>query len=331
MVCSYCKKPIKDFYLTGGKNVYHKECYFNHVAPRCGHCGEVIEGQYVVSSGKSYHNRCFDAHVALKCDVCGGPLSGKYYVDFYGNKYHEAHKAKLTGCSCCGRLICEALTQGGRCYSDGREICTLCHMTAIKTDGQLQAAIKYTSGKLEGLGLGLDFRSVRYEMVDIDGLRRIMGNRFNHSRSQGAMTLTEETMVNVVAGNPGRRVSNPGLTRRSIAVYVLYGLSAIRFKCVLAHELTHAWFALHCPHLPVQVEEGTANLVSSLMLEMIGNEEARYILRSMEDDNDPVYGEGYRRARKHYEKEGLTGLLANVCEKKAFSAGLFARLADWLS
>jgi hypothetical protein len=81
----------------------------------------------------------------------------------------------------------------------------------------------------------------------------------------------------------------------------------------LAHELGHAWLFLHAyPDLTPLVEEGLCELYEYHWLQSQRTPEAAYRRRLMEENDDPVYGEGLRAAQSALQGRTLPALLEFV-------------------
>ncbi len=305
MKCDYCKKQLKESYIKLEGKLYHKECYESNVAPVCHQCGKIINGHYIIATDKKYHKSCYNRYIADSCDVCGQPIYGEYLLNYWGHKYHSQHKNEFPLCRYCGRLICDRLTQGGVKYSDGRSICSLCYTTSINDRNQINSALKEIIDELQTHRITIDYKNITTELVSVNELARIMGSSYNNY-AQGTMRLTEQ-------------LENGVMKSRYINIYILFGMPRVRFLSVLAHELTHVWIKLNCDKLPLKVEEGTANLISYLILKRIGNSEAEYIIKSLMSDDDPVYGDGFRKAKERFDRMGLNNYLSYLEHKKPIS------------
>ena len=78
----------------------------------------------------------------------------------------------------------------------------------------------------------------------------------------------------------------------------------------LAHELLHSWISLYGIKLPNNEAEGLCNLGKFLVLKQEKNKDAAYLIHwALEENKDPVYGDGYRLMKKRLEKLGWKGLM----------------------
>ena len=78
----------------------------------------------------------------------------------------------------------------------------------------------------------------------------------------------------------------------------------IQFAGVLAHELLHVWQNEKGISLPPPLTEGFCNLGSYVVYKSIGNELAIRMIKNLENDPSPVYGDGFRKVFEVYKREG---------------------------
>lgn len=117
--------------------------------------------------------------------------------------------------------------------------------------------------------------------------------------------------------NGSRQVSllQPGLacTSRTVGllvsrckhtIYIFDYLPKIKFAGVLAHEMLHAWQHEKGISMPPMLTEGFCNLGSYVVYAAINTELSRHLMKSLEEDTDPVYGDGFRNVLEVYRKEG---------------------------
>ena len=80
----------------------------------------------------------------------------------------------------------------------------------------------------------------------------------------------------------------------------------VRFMVAAAHELMHIWQYLNAPadNSPA-LREGSCNLAAYLVLSRHRSKEAEYIEQGMLASPDPIYGEGFRRAKSLAEEKGV--------------------------
>lgn len=87
----------------------------------------------------------------------------------------------------------------------------------------------------------------------------------------------------------------------------------MQFIEVAAHEAAHEWLNHHAEHVPAQWNEGFAEYVASLVNSRHGNDARN---RRMEENSDPVYGDGFRLVRDYARRYGLPALLEKLEGKR---------------
>jgi len=81
-------------------------------------------------------------------------------------------------------------------------------------------------------------------------------------------------------------------------VAVLEGLPSTLFQGTIIHELGHAWLIVHgVKNLPSWAEEGFCELLSYRYYTQLHTPESRYHATGIEQNPNPVYGDGFRRVR----------------------------------
>lgn len=311
--CAGCGRVIAEnkFYHRSGVP-YHEQCYHERFSERCAACGRPITGQCTTAmgrkwhpehfvcahchqpfAGRSYYERggqpycesCYDQLFRQRCTVCGNPIKGTYYTDHWGNSYCKAHENTTPRCFSCGRLIAQRLTGGGVRFRDGRTMCNLCRKTGIDTPEQGRPVLDQVRRTLATFGLDLGTVSIPLRL----GSQSELGNS------------TRTATVPVAGKCRTTSWSQQGqVIRREVEeILVLHGLPCEHFAATVAHELGHAWVALNVlSGLPQTVEEGLCELAEHLWLRRQGTPEAARRIQLMEQNEDPVYGAGFRAAQR---------------------------------
>ena len=112
-----------------------------------------------------------------------------------------------------------------------------------------------------------------------------------------------------------------GVSAEAEKVIILAGLPEPLFQTVAAHELGHVWVASqHLMHLTPQEEEGLCETISHLWVE----EKCRFgrdgLLRSIEQQQDAVYGEGFRLMKSIEQRVGLIGVMQLLVSRSKLRA-----------
>jgi len=101
-------------------------------------------------------------------------------------------------------------------------------------------------------------------------------------------------------------------------VGVLRGLPATLFQGVTVHELGHVWLIVHgIQNLPSWAEEGFCELLSYRFYTEMNTPESRHCAQAIEENPDPVYGDGFRRVRARVDASGFGRFLGILRTTKA--------------
>jgi hypothetical protein len=330
-VCEGCGKALSGGFLEREGKPYHEACFHESFSPRCAGCGKPLARPYITALGRAWHpahfrcERCgkpfngeffehegkayceADYHQLFspRCMVCGAAMRGEYTVNGWGEQYCPRHERDLARCYSCNRPMSQRLTGGGVAYRDGRSQCNLCRQTSVHSvpaGEEIMARVRATLAKS---GIKVE-RPIPLKLADAMDLRRLATHDYSADPSGIASTrLWTEGDREV-----GREVEG---------ISILHGLPEWHFAAVAAHELGHAWlFINRYPTLPPAVEEGICELCEYLWLREQNTTEARWLLEAMEQNPDPIYGEGYRAARRALDTHGLQSLLAHVRQHGQF-------------
>lgn len=306
--CETCGAPIghTKYFKKDGK-YYCEKCFMRLFAPRCTYCGNGIDGNAVIFEGKNYHDSCFYNHVALKCGICGEIIKETYLLDFWGNAYHSRHKNEYPTCEHCGRLICEQFTGGGIRYPEGRHVCNLCLPSTINEIDRAESILEKVRSYLALEGIRINEKNIGLHLIGRDELNKLANTQ---SDDQNGYTICKETRRMLV------------LTNREFDIYLLDGMPEANLIAVAAHELMHVWQYENVPGDNDKIfSEGSCNYASLLVLKYFPGQMTDYLISTMIQDKDPVYGEGFRRIKKLVEDHGVEFWLRQLKNLKTFPQG----------
>ena len=278
--------------------------------PVCAVCGKSIEpGRFITKDKKSYHESCFFEKAALECDICGKIIRGKYRRDYWGNRYHMDHARNHSQCFYCSRLISERITGGGARYPDGRKICAMCLESAVSAPEAAKLLVGRVREELDGHGITIPGKLAKVTLADRRGLVRAGGKAKQGSEEQGNARLEKQSV-------------NGRLTSFSIEVTILSGLPEIHFIATAAHELMHVWQYLYAvPENALPLREGACNYAAYLLLSgraASGRDRdmAEYIIKTMFENRDKIYGKGFQKVYAFAKRKGTKGLLEHLKKSK---------------
>ncbi|MHA1370125.1 MAG: protein DA1 [Promethearchaeota archaeon] len=313
-ICAKCKKPIKNGQYIEAMG---KKWHVNHFT--CAHCGKPFKNNiFYVKDGKPYCKQDYDRLFRKKCSICGRYIEGYYLVNFWGDTYCQIHEKNLHPCFNCGRLISKKLTNGGVRYADGRYCCNLCRPKVINEDEVNRRVFPRIISLFNEYDLKMTslIEGVRVWLVDLHEIRRHVSKRGKSSDDEittGVIRKSVKIETQNVYKN-GRFVGVQQVEKKKIhAILVLYGLTEIFVSGVIAHELGHAFMFMHdFPELPSLVEEGMAEIFAFLWYRSRRGPEVDYRLHLMNSNTNPIYGSGFKAARKYMSRRGFWALLNHV-------------------
>ncbi|MEI6259734.1 MAG: protein DA1 [Deltaproteobacteria bacterium] len=285
-ICKSCTKPINGPHIKAMGADWHPEHF------RCASCGQPVnQSAFKEYQGLPWHIECFQRQTAMYCAYCNKALVGQYQMDGWGTKFCPVHSSQYPVCLFCGRLV-PSHQQEHVLKNIGYVRCPVCRASAIETQEQAQPFFPRLAQWVNSQGLRYNNLPLKFEVVDTTRLSEIKG-QINNINALGA-TLVQKTVSTF-----GTKVTVSG-------VAILQGLPSTLFHSVTVHELGHAWIAVHgITGLEKWAEEGFCQLLAHRLLVQIATLESKYHTIAIERNNDPVYGEGFRRVRAVAESVGF--------------------------
>ena len=220
------------------------------------------------------------------CDICFEPLNKSYLQDAWGNKYHQIHLKNGFFCDTCSRIISKRITRGGFQFNDGRFMCNLCEANIVKANDSklISTSIDSIIKILKSKGINLENNDFEINLVDRHSLQSSISETTNHNLE----TLKAITI----------------LDNKQYIINILWGLHQLEFEGVLAHELIHVWIDYHNIKLSDSRLEGLCNIGSSFVYKNTNTELSKILLKSLENNSDPIYGHGYKYMNVMIKKYG---------------------------
>lgn len=222
--------------------------------------------------------------ITMKCIICDEEIRGRYLTDFWHQTIHDSHK--IEHCFSCGRFI----KPNDIHLVDGRNICEFCSVSIVSLTQHINWVESRVRDILKVNGLEDIPEKIPVEIVSTSRMAEL-----NHSSTADAnhygLTQTFQS-------------SSLFMTQCSHTVSILNFLPKIFFAGVLAHEYLHVWQNEHKIHLSPPYCEGFCNLGSYVVYKSINVDLSRYYIKRLEEDANPVYGDGFRKVKKIYEGAG---------------------------
>lgn len=325
-VCAACGQPLVGSFVRHDGLALHDACYAEQVAPRCRGCGQPIRGDFVtaleapwhracfvcvachrpitgsfhVRDGQPLHPTCFAERYNPRCGYCRTPLMGRYLVDGWGTPFCPEHREQYAECRFCGRLVPEV----ARTRRAGRrqERCSACALTAVEGAAHGQRVLGPVIDWLAGQGVRLRQRDFPLRVLASAEFAQSPGYRPNR------LGFTQST-----------HYQRNGRVVRAEVLYVavLAGMPQALFEAVGAHEVGHVWLAQHgIVGLTERDAEGFCELLAHRYLTAQGGAEHAFYARRIAENDDPVYGDGFRALDKVAQRVGLPALAGNLRSKK---------------
>lgn len=226
------------------------------------------------------------------CLICHEPIIGSYYIDSWQQIVHTHHEIKL--CFNCGRIV---MNEGIR-LNDGRHICFQCQPSLVKTKQDVDWVNEKTRKMLTKIGFNDIPQDVPIEICDSNKLNSLYGENIINPNQRGLAQFTQ--------------LSQNGVFKVEHKVYIIDNLTKTVFAGVLAHELLHVWQNQKNINAPQNITEGFCNLGSFLMYKTINNEVSIKLIDSLNKDENPIYGDGFRKIKEFYDKNGLNELIKRM-------------------
>lgn len=218
----------------------------------------------------------------MKCVVCNKDIKGQYLTNAWGQTACLLHDN--IQCYSCGRFI---LPNDVR-LDDGRCQCSNCLSVTVCLPSHIEWAKVRVYQTLKNSGVDGLPSDVPVSIVSPRQMAEIKG------RSQIDI-MQAGLSVHRVSGLPFRQ-------KRSHHIYIFNMMSRLHFAGVLAQELLHVWINEKGFSLKRDEEEGICNLGSYLIYTAANSNATKIHLQRMEENPDPVYGDGYRKAKKLFDE-----------------------------
>ena len=270
----------------------------------CTQCKQTLRSgqRYIISQGKVFCSRKCYIQTLPECTICGRR-------SFTGGIYAMDHS--FFACSECMKLprcfSCQFPTGEGARLSADRVICTRCARTAVGSPAQAQSLFNDVRNTMR-FSLGIVTKHpIQFALTDPVTLHRLSGARSDQLVEQGLFRYNVDVRRVATRDFLGRKKGeNLYKTNEDIRIYVLDYLPKNRMEHVIAHELAHDWMTAFYPGIREDwIKEGFAEYIAW----RYNRFKKRHELNSRVENNpDPVYGEGFRRIRSMVEKRGFDGL-----------------------
>jgi len=296
--CYMCGKKITRRYLTDrNKRMYCSRGCFDKSLPRCANCRQVCRGRFLVNKDKYFcSKKCADEMLLPRCHRCGkGFTYGRKLQVAYGEFVYCQECSALSGC-----LVCERPEKSMRQYSNGHYLCIQCNKNVISNKADLERHFRKVRAFLVQ---HLRFRNdhvIKLKMRHFELGKKDQNG--NVSREFGLYSYSgKEIYTKPLAIEFWRKKQTTvRYENESCTIEIMNDLPAFKAEEVIAHELAHDYMKHRWYYIKdLTLREGFAELVSAEYNRLTGNGRWNY---RMQNNPDPVYGNGYRLLKSYFDK-----------------------------
>jgi len=105
------------------------------------------------------------------------------------------------------------------------------------------------------------------------------------------------------------------ILERKFNIYMLTGTPRMFFIATMAHELMHVWLHENAPKdIDPALCEGSCNYASYLTMGDYSGTDTDYIKTTLQENPDPIYGDGFRRVAEFVDEHGIDSWLSYLRE-----------------
>lgn len=230
----------------------------------------------------STRNKLARTKICMKCAICNKILWGTFLVDSWGQKICSKHKVEY--CTSCGRFVKPTDIH----LSDGRCLCSFCKSSIVVTPQHVSWVNQKVRDILLKIGFGALPMNIPIQIVTPQEMAKLNGT--------GVVNFNQAGLTKY------RKISSASSSKKEYRIYVLDYFQKVKFAGVLAHELIHVWQYEKDIALSTQLTEGLCNLASYLVYKDINTDLSRMYIKFLQEDHDPIYGDGFRKVLALYQQ-----------------------------
>jgi hypothetical protein len=214
------------------------------------------------------------------CPVCHQTMTTGFWVALTGEQFCDRHSG-MASCVLCGMPA----DGSGLAIS----LCRRCAATSVRTQDDVKRKLPDIKQQLAALGIRT-VSPVRVQLASAENLSGIAGDH--------ALGVTVSR---------GKEVIN---------LLVLQDLPLLRFGTTVAHELMHSYMTQNgFGEVPVRIAEGMCQLLAYAWVIRQDGILAAAERRQIEENPNPIYGDGFRQVREAVRRVGVRRTLATVAQQ----------------
>lgn len=171
-------------------------------------------------------------------------------------------------------------------------LCPRCAATSVRTQADVKRKLPGIKQQLAALGIRT-VSPIRVQLASSEKLRGIAGNH-----ALGVTVSRGEEVINLL---------------------VLQDLPLLKFGTTVAHETMHSYMTQNgFGQVPVRIAEGMCQLLAYAWVIRQDGILAAAERWLIEENPDPIYGDGFRQAREAVRRVGVRRTLATVKQQHRF-------------
>lgn len=301
--CSVCGKKLHGRYLRSGDGQYFcsRKCADSKL-PRCALCGKAMRGRYLqTEKGDFCSEECMHQALWPHCGVCGKAFqNGRRLPTPYGELVFCPECAKLPTC-----FICQSPVKAGRTLPDGRLYCARCGENVVTDQPSAQEVFRSVRAVLRNK---LNFPNDHNIALVLTAVPPPQNSPQGATQEFGRYIYTGREIYSTPSRLLFWKKQETTVRReeKSCRIEVLDKLPRKKLAEVLAHELAHDYMQRRWPYIKDEkLKEGFAELIAAQYNRF--TDHAAWNVR-MENNPDPVYGDGYRMMRDLWNKGGWSAV-----------------------
>ena len=283
LTCDWCGKKISSnasFLRSEDKNFCNEKCfnaYVESLLPVCDVCGKRFREGFT-SDGKNFCSKACLETTFRECVHCHRREPSGYIVG--DNLFLCMYCRELPACASCQM----PLDKFAKDLGDGRSICRDCARDAVFSQSEMDSLMKELRQELADKFKMSTDHEIEYELCNRVELKK--ESEGDGENELGLFVFNRHTLTFF-----NRTVRS----KNEFRILILNGLAPEFFLAVAAHELAHDWMQENLPHIDdPQIREGFAEFVSWMYAK---SEKLDRVPWRMEQNTDPVYGDGFRKVR----------------------------------
>ena len=283
IVCDWCGKKIQSnasFLKSEDKNFCSEKCfdaYAESLLPVCDVCGRRFKEGFT-SDGKNYCSKACLETTFRECVHCHrrepkGVIIGE-------SLFLCEYCKELPACASCQM----PLDKFAKDLGDGRSICRECASSAIFSQPEAEKVMTELRQTLADRFNMATKHPIQFDLCTRTELKKESSS--DGERELGLFIFNRNTLT---------FFNYPIRSKAEFRILILNGLAPDFFRGVGAHELAHDWMLDNLPHIEEpEIREGFAEFVSWAFAKA---EKLDRIPWRMEQNTDPIYGDGFRKVR----------------------------------